>query len=92
MQSIRVKLLAFFSAPLISFPTFAVTNWVNFDIINGHITLPVTINGIEGRAILDSGSQLNAINLSFINKYNLEFEKGRKIDVKGIYSTESLSL
>ncbi|MBB1475037.1 pepsin/retropepsin-like aspartic protease family protein [Shewanella sp. SG41-3] len=92
MQSIRVKLLAFFSALLVSFPTFAVTNWVNFDIINGHINLPVTINGIEGRAILDSGSQLNAINLSFINKYNLEFDKGSKIDVKGIYSTESSQL
>ena len=52
----------------------------------------MTINGIEGRAILDSGSQLNAINLSFINKYNLEFDKGSKIDVKGIYSTESSQL
>ncbi|GIU17471.1 hypothetical protein TUM4644_02780 [Shewanella colwelliana] len=75
-----------------SFNTFAVTNWVDFEVINGHINLPVTINGIEGRAILDSGAQMNAINLSFINRHGFEFDKGGKVNVTGVYGTETRQL
>ncbi|MBB1437602.1 aspartyl protease family protein [Shewanella sp. SG41-4] len=88
MPTTILRLLTLVSAVLFSFHSFAVTNWVNFEVINGHINLPVTIKGIEGRAILDSGSQLNAINISFINKNGFEFSKGSKINVKGVYGTE----
>ena len=89
MHAATLRLLTFITSLIVSFHTFAVTNWVDFDVVNGHINLPVTINGIEGRAILDSGSQLNAINLSFINKYGLEFDKGGKIKIKGVYGTKN---
>ncbi|WP_394201471.1 aspartyl protease family protein [Shewanella waksmanii] len=74
----------------VSFPcaTFAVTNWVDFELINGHINLPVSIAGIEGKAILDSGAQINAINTSFINRHNLSFKKSGKVNVQGVYGTQ----
>ncbi|WP_028772760.1 pepsin/retropepsin-like aspartic protease family protein [Shewanella waksmanii] len=74
----------------VSFPcaTYAVTNWVDFELINGHINLPVSIAGIEGKAILDSGAQINAINTSFINRHNLSFKKSGKVNVQGVYGTQ----
>lgn len=75
-----------------SFNTFAVTQWVDFELINGHINLPVSINGIAGRAILDSGAQVNAINTSFINRHGFEFDKGGKINIQGVFSTEKRQL
>ncbi|QYJ93334.1 pepsin/retropepsin-like aspartic protease family protein [Shewanella spartinae] len=92
MFAITRKLLLPLLALLSAFPSLAVTNWVDFKIIDGHINLPVTINGIEGRAILDSGSQVNAINLSFINRHGFEFAKGGKINIKGVYGTETRQL
>ncbi|MDO6611311.1 aspartyl protease family protein [Shewanella sp. 1_MG-2023] len=86
------RCLFLLSVLVTSFNALAVSEWAKFDISNGHITLPVTINGIEGRAILDSGAQVNAINLSFINKHGFEFDKGRKINVKGVYGTETRRL
>ncbi|MCT8987607.1 pepsin/retropepsin-like aspartic protease family protein [Shewanella phaeophyticola] len=92
MRSTILQLLTFVVVTIASFNSFAVTNWVNFEVINGHINLPVTINGVEGKAILDSGSQVNAINISFINKNKFEFAKGSKVDIKGVYGTETRQL
>ncbi|MDD8059056.1 MULTISPECIES: aspartyl protease family protein [Shewanella] len=92
MRSTLLQLLTFVVVTIASFNSFAVTNWVDFEVINGHINLPVTINGIEGKAILDSGSQVNAINISFINKNKFEFSKGSKVDIKGVYGTETRQL
>ena len=92
MRNKIIKVLPILSLFLFSLNTFAVTNWVDFEIINGHINLPVTIKGVEGRAILDSGAQLNAINLSFINRHGFEFPKGGKVNVEGIYGTETRRL
>ena len=92
MFAITRKILLPLLALLSAFPSLAVTNWVDFKIIDGHINLPVTINGVEGRAILDSGSQVNAINLSFINRHGFEFAKGGKINIKGVYGTETRQL
>lgn len=92
MLTITRKLLLSLIALLSAFPSLAATNWVDFKIIDGHINLPVAINGIEGRAILDSGSQVNAINLSFINRHGFEFAKGGKINIKGVYGTETRQL
>ncbi|WP_285163980.1 aspartyl protease family protein [Shewanella goraebulensis] len=86
------RTILYICAILISFQTYAVTEWVNFELKNGHITLPVTINDIEGSAILDSGAQLNAINLSFINRHGFTFDKGGKVNVQGVYGVEKRQL
>ncbi|MBE7215477.1 aspartyl protease family protein [Shewanella benthica] len=73
---------------LYSSVSLAVTEWVDFELVNGHITLPVTIEGHEGRAIIDTGAQVNSINQSFINRYELELDKADKIIVRGVYGEE----
>ncbi|CAM4440235.1 hypothetical protein [Shewanella livingstonensis] len=49
MRSTLLQLLTFVVVTITSFNSFAVTNWVDFEVINGHINLPVTINGVETR-------------------------------------------
>lgn len=77
-----------FAISLFTPSSYAVTEWVDFELVNGHITLPVTIEGHEGRAILDTGAQGNSINQSFINKHELELDKADKIIVRGVYGEE----
>ncbi|MPY26094.1 retroviral-like aspartic protease family protein [Shewanella sp. YLB-07] len=78
----------FLAISLFTPSSYAVTEWVDFELVNGHITLPVTIEGYEGRAILDTGAQGNAINQSFINRHELELDKSDKIIVRGVYGEE----
>jgi predicted aspartyl protease len=76
---------------LIFFPVLCiagVTHWVDFELENGHIKIPVTVAGIEGKAILDTGAQLNGINKTFIRKHQLEFDKGKSVNVKGAYGNQ----
>ncbi|QBG37184.1 retropepsin-like aspartic protease [Litorilituus sediminis] len=65
-----------------------VTDWIEFNLEGGHIKMPINIAGIDTYAILDTGAQLNAINKAFITKHQLAFEKGRKIEIKGVYGIE----
>lgn len=69
----------------------AVTPWLDFELDNGHIKIPVTVSGIEAKAILDSGAQINAINQSFINKHKLKYGSGQKVIIKGVYGQEKKS-
>ncbi|APD89460.1 signal protein PDZ [Alteromonas mediterranea] len=66
----------------------AATQWVDFTLDNGHVFLPVTIDGIESRVMLDSGAQINSINRAFVRKHDLAFDKGRPVNVKGVYGVE----
>ncbi|MCZ8528279.1 aspartyl protease family protein [Alteromonas sp. PRIM-21] len=66
----------------------AATQWVDFTLDNGHVFLPVTIDGIESRVMLDSGAQINSINRAFVRKHDLTFDKGRPVNVKGVYGVE----
>ena len=66
----------------------AATQWVDFTLDNGHVFLPVTIDGIESRVMLDSGAQINSINRAFVRKHDLAFDKGRPVNVEGVYGVE----
>lgn len=70
----------------------AVTKWVDFNLKNGHIKIPASISNIDTYAILDSGAQLNAINLPFMKKHKLEFDLGPKIKIKGVYGVSERRL
>lgn len=73
---------------LLSFSCSAgVTEWIGFNLDGGHVKIPVTIAGIETNAILDTGSQVNAINKAFVNKNELTFGKSSKINIKGAFET-----
>ena len=87
MISLRLWLfLVSIFLPLIA--NAGVSNWVDFELVGGHVKIPIEINGNSGYAILDSGSQINGINENFISKYQLDLARGRKISVKGVYGTE----
>lgn len=74
---------------LFSFKVFsAVSTWTDFTLDNGHIFIPVTIEGIESRAILDSGAQLNSINKAFIGKHELSLDKGQFVNIRGVHEVE----
>lgn len=82
-----------FAASLFLFmhPAIAgVTAWIPLTVENGHISIPVTVAGIEGKAILDTGSQLNALNRNFRKKHSLEFSKGKKYRIAGVYGEEEV--
>lgn len=61
------------------------TKWMDFKLDDGHVKVAIKTSGIDGFAILDTGAQINSINSAFIKKNQLEYEKGRSIQVKGVY-------
>lgn len=69
----------------------AATHWTDFILDRGHVFLPVTIEGIESRVMLDSGAQVNSINKAFIGKNDLELDSGRAINIQGVYKIEKRS-
>lgn len=62
----------------------AVSEWVPFDSRGGHISIPVTVNGVETRALLDSGADGNGISERFLANHEAEYKRGRPVIVSGI--------
>jgi len=58
--------------------------WIPFDLKNGHIIIDIEFNGVESTAMLDTGAEINAVSILYVDKYNEGIEKGRKIRVKGV--------
>ncbi len=65
-----------------------VSEWINITLENGHIKIPVQVEGIEAMAILDSGAQANGISERFKNRHKLTFGTGRKVNVIGVHGKE----
>lgn len=85
-KGLTVKIILTITFILLTFNCSAgVTNWIDFNLERGHVKIPATIAGIDTYAILDTGSQLNAINKAFILKHDLTFDKGSKIRVQGVF-------
>lgn len=68
--------------------TAGVTKWIDFNLDNGHVKIPIKIADIDTFAVLDTGSQLNAINKAFVIKHDLSFDEGSFIRVKGVFGIE----
>lgn len=62
----------------------AVSDWVPFDNSRGHISIPAKINGIDVRAMLDSGASGNGISEYFLEKHELDYRRGKRIILSGI--------
>ena len=85
--------LCIIALALIAFTTNTqadMTPWTDMKVQNGHILIPVKVAGIDTYAMLDTGSQLNAINRAFRHKHNLSFSNGKKVNIRGIYGTEKM--
>ncbi|WP_404399513.1 aspartyl protease family protein [Idiomarina seosinensis] len=62
-----------------------VTEWIPFELDSGHVKITVSVNGVKGRAIIDSGSQLNVINEVFLKKHELDYDISTFMNVKGVH-------
>jgi len=69
-----------------------VSPWIPFESDRGHISIPVTLNGEETRAILDSGATGNGISERFLAAHEGEYKHGRKIRVTGVMGTRDVRL
>ena len=78
-----------FSLLILSFSCLG-QEWIPFKLDGGHVKIPVKVADIETYAMLDSGSQINAINKAFVNKHKLTFDKGPSIKIAGVFGTETL--
>lgn len=67
----------------------AVTAWFDLKVENGNLMLPTEVAGVPGYSIIDTGSEITAINSGFIEANGLEFDTGRKVKVKGEYGQQN---
>ncbi len=70
----------------------AVSDWIPFENRYGHITIPITINGVDTRAMLDSGANGSGISRSFMSRHEGEYKPGRKIRVRGVNGVYEIRL
>ena len=64
-----------------------VSAWVPFDSDGGHISIPVTLNGIQTRAILDSGSTLNGVSERFLSEHEGDYSVSKEMIVSGVHGS-----
>lgn len=69
-----------------------VTPWQAFEIKDGHITIPVEVNGVAGEAILDSGAELNMLGTAYTYKHGDTLRTRGKVRVQGVFGTETKPL
>lgn len=70
----------------------AVSHWIPFDSDGGHIVIPVTVNGVETRALLDSGAAGNGISEQFLSQHDIDYKFGRTVIVSGIAGERKVAL
>lgn len=70
----------------------AVSNWIPFNNDDGHISIPVTVNGVETRALLDTGASGNGISERFLANHEAEYKRGRQVIVSGIVGERKVRL
>jgi predicted aspartyl protease len=63
------------------------TPWIDFELHNGHILIESEIAGIAGYTLIDTGAEVNAINGRFLAAFDLSFEKGRPVTIRGAFGT-----
>ena len=66
----------------------SVSAWLDVEIIGGHIHVPITVQDVQGTAILDSGAELHAINTNLINTER--FGAGASVKLAGAYADDKL--
>lgn len=70
----------------------AVSKWIPFDSDGGHISIPATVNGVETRAILDSGAAGNGISEKFLAANDVDYKQGRRVIVSGVAGERKVRL
>lgn len=65
-----------------------VTPWIDLEIVDGHILLPTEIDGIPGKSIIDTGASITAVNGNFLEAHELEYKRGRSIEIRGVHGVQ----
>src|SRR5262245_39112329 len=50
--------------------------WTPIRFEDGQLLMPVTLNGIEGEAVIDSGAEINGIDEIFVREHQAELKFG----------------
>jgi hypothetical protein len=72
--------------------TFDADGWTSIRFEGGRILLPVTLTGIDGEAVIDTGAEVNAIDQIFVDEHRDALRFGGTIAVRGVYTTEQKRL
>jgi hypothetical protein len=64
------------------------TEWVGIKVSNGYLLVETEIAGIPGYSLIDTGAEVNAINGGFLEAAKLDFDKGRFVEIAGVFGTE----
>ena len=68
----------FFLLFIVSFGSSASTSeWIKFEVINGKLVVPAEIEGIEVKAVLDTGSENHFVSSSFLSRHPISDRKGQ---------------
>lgn len=68
------------------------TEWIDFELVNGHILIESEIAGIPGYTLIDTGAEVNGINSRFLEASELSFKTGRPILIEGAFGTSERSV
>jgi predicted aspartyl protease len=64
------------------------TQWIDIEVVNGHLVVNSEVAGITGRSIIDTGAVGTAINGRFVKAAGLSLKNGRDIEVAGVVANE----
>jgi hypothetical protein len=67
------------------------SKWIEFQLDRGHITIPIKVLGQSGRAVLDSGANINGINSQFVLANKNEFTPSGKVEIAGVFGRSQRS-
>ena len=82
----KKKALVWFLGLVISPVVFG---WEAMELENGHVRVTSSIAGIQGFSIIDTGSEMNAVNSAFLRANDLEYDRSDvKVRVGGVYSED----
>jgi predicted aspartyl protease len=66
-----------------------ISEWVDMQIDSGHLYVDVEIAGIPGKALIDTGANINAINGRFLEANKLDYPRGRSVEISGVFGTSN---
>lgn len=77
------------AALLFSSSVFAgATQWMPFELDDGHIMVNIELDGVPAKAILDTGAEMNGISHAFIAKHNPDFTRAGRTRVQGAFGED----
>lgn len=65
----------------------AVTEWVDIELHDGHLFVDTEIQGVPGRALIDTGAGVNGINAAFLSSVEHSFGRSGTVQISGAFGT-----